>query len=361
MTQESGRQDFRTAIGSSADRVATPAVNAPTFPAPDDPDGLYQASYSALTGCDLDRGIAWRNAAQRAGLDGDRLAHLDIEAAYRSTDWAELSACVAPDRDFDLPAIACPWIRVACGRMVVGDGGGATLAIERFLQLRPSDFSFVAGLVKVLDLPAQDRNLAHLLRTVISAGAKVQDIETICATLKRDAKTTLRLETFRDLATQAEQAVAGPAGKLARDWALAVWQPTAAPADEHLTHQERDQLATALQAALNGDFMAASSGIAALTSTLRSDFILARLAEAERLLTHIAHAPTPVRPDLDNCPREVAISDTRGSRRLAIVFTGLGERVSGLPISIFDRLLAIAGYRTIFLRDSSRGGFACGI
>ena len=320
MTQESGRQDFRTAIGSSADRVATPAVNAPTFPAPDDPDGLYQASYSALTGCDLDRGIAWRNAAQRAGLDGDRLAHLDIEAAYRST-----------------------------------------LAIERFLQLRPSDFSFVAGLVKVLDLPAQDRNLAHLLRTVISAGAKVQDIETICATLKRDAKTTLRLETFRDLATQAEQAVAGPAGKLARDWALAVWQPTAAPADEHLTHQERDQLATALQAALNGDFMAASSGIAALTSTLRSDFILARLAEAERLLTHIAHAPTPVRPDLDNCPREVAISDTRGSRRLAIVFTGLGERVSGLPISIFDRLLAIAGYRTIFLRDSSRGGFACGI
>lgn len=310
---------------------------------------------------DVAHGLELRGMALEAGLDTDHLCQLDIEAAFQSGDWDRLAAQVAPHRDFDLPAIASPWIRIAAGRMQTGDLVGAMLAMDRFVQLRPSDFSFLAELGKLLDLPAQDRELGHLLNAAISSGARSAEIEAACEVLSRDTRTEQRLARFVKVAERAETSTSGLISKLARDWTRAVWQPAIAPADQQLTLDQRDRLATALQAALDGDFRSAISGLAALRAESQSGFITTRLAETERLLAYIANAPIPSRPDLDNQLRDIAVSEASGSDRLAVVFTGLSERVSGLPISIFDRILALAGYRTIFLRDSSRSGFACGI
>lgn len=361
MSQRSKPCDAVASVAGKAETARRARTSVAGASRPDAPGSLYRSACKALIAGDVAHGLELRRMALEAGLDTDHLCQLDIEAAFQSGDWDRLAAQVAPDRDFDLPAIASPWIRIAAGRMQTGDLVGAMLAMDRFVQLRPSDFSFLAELLMIVDPPAQDREVRYFLGAAISAGATALDMEAAQKGTKEGTQIHESFALYTRVAKRNEAAASGGVTKLARDWSRAVWQPAAAPADQKLTSNERDRLASTLQTALNGDFSTAAAELATMSTASRSPFITARLAETERLLAYIANAPIPSRPDLDNQLRDIAVSEASGSDRLAVVFTGLSERVSGLPISIFDRILALAGYRTIFLRDSSRSGFACGI
>ncbi|WP_291842837.1 hypothetical protein [Maricaulis sp.] len=249
------------------------------------------------------------------------------------------------------------WIDQAVLHIRHGDLRGATVAINRFTDACPDRLHPLERIFANLSRPAQDDAVAPLLRAIETACSDSATFRTFCNRLKAHH----RIEVEPDHYTKRIDRRDASVSKLARDWSQATLQVTSQPREERPSVSYAEEVAASLQSALDGDFHSAQTALAELHGRAPQSFTQERIDEALRLLARLQKAPPPDRAILDDRPRDMAVSDRGSGPHTAIIFTGLAERVSGLPISIFDRLLAEAGYRTIFLRDPSRFAFACGI
>ena len=329
----------------------------PCPPGMEGPIALYFDALSHLHVGHLPCAMATMRLAVEGGLDAARRTHFEIETCYATGDWSRLSGLVAPDTDFGLPVAECPWIRIAIARLKTRDVVGALLAMSHFSQLRPGDPSFLPLLAQQLTLPEDDPTLIRLLHGVVLSQPDTDRFRAVCAHLRQETQSAIAFEPFETLlAGQSTGAT-----KLARDWASAVYQKANQPRAERPSRRTMEEMAEALQWALDGDFGQAVRDVEAIPVSSLSRFSRARRREILRILRSLARAPKPSRATLGDDTGEVLVSEAGDCHKVAVVFTGLAERVSGVPISVFDRLLANAGYRSLFLRDSSRRAFTCGI
>jgi len=320
---------------------------------PDDADAWYQLILAYM---DADWMQAARQAIEQprtAGLTQDQRRHIDIELAFRDKAWDRLVALPAPRADIPGPAVQSPWIRGVLGQAEIEDRRGAQLALERFHAIRPNDWHYLDAIIERLELPEQSEFLIHVLHTLVNLGLP----ETEIARLEEAGLSGVNFDSLKTRAAGHDRAIS----KLAHDWEASVFQFGQLAQDERPDDETRQAAVNALQLALDGGLGEAAGRLARLSTDQPHAFLHDRLDEVATLLARMAAAPDLPRALIADDGSELVMSPKGDTRRVAIVFTGLAERVSGLPATVFDRLLASAGYQSIFLRDRSRCGFACGI
>ena len=320
---------------------------------PDDPDIGYQLILAYMDAGWIQAARAAASPPRTAGLTQDQRRHIDIELAFRDKAWDRLVALPVPQADIPGPAVDSPWIRVLLGLTEIEDRRGAQLALERFHAIRRNDWNYLDAVIARLELPAQGEFLSHVLHTLINLGLPASRI----AALEEAGVPGINFESLKTRADGHDHAIS----KLAHDWEASVFQLGQLSLDERPDEDTRRATVSALQWALDGQLSDAADRLAGLSAAQTHTFLRERLHEVAILLYRMAGAPGLPRDLIADDGSELVMSPKGDTRRIAIVFTGLAERVSGLPATIFDRLLANAGYQSIFLRDRSRCGFACGI
>lgn len=327
------------------------------------PTGLLHAARSVL----VQSVQFWRDplarviALVRRGQTGHASEDGDIAALWHAGDWDRLAIRSPVVEPFCGAPLDAPWIRVTLARARQDDMPGAELALAIYRDQNPEDEHFLGAIVQYCLEQGLTRQAVALFRSVERVSPHWPELQ---AARDAIAPHHPKVETPAHPAPASDarsQPLSATHAKTLADWMQYLVRhryqaPEHRPPGEQLVRLEH-----ALQAAMNGRVSTALSGLRQSTQDSWDSDASDRIGEAIRLFEHIQTCPGPVRASVRESQADWILSEPAGTGRVAIVLTGLENRIGGWPISVFDLLLARSGFQALYLRDLSRCAYTCGV
>lgn len=280
--------------------------------------------------------------------------------AWSVQDWEGLASGAPEVAEHTGPAEQSPWLQVALARWIIGDRRGGLRALDQHLRLATNERDHIFCLTRWLVGFGHPALARSMLAELHARHPGLPELDKADTALDVFAPHTRRRPT-REPLPEPQAAPATPEEAAARDWALKLTRHRQLAAEDRPPAAAQALLETSLLDALQGRVDDAISGLDRFLGQDWPSDISPRVEEVRRTLAAYAGTASPDRPLLQDVPGEVLLSERGQRNRTAIVFTGLADRATGMPIQFLDGLLARQGFQTLILRDYGRCAFTCGI
>ncbi len=282
-------------------------------------------------------------------------ADFKLVNAWARRDWETLATMSPPIQSPQGPALNAPWVLVSIARYLLNDIQGGHLALANYRDHCPDDGSFLPAMMRYL-LAEQTKNAAlQLFNEVDRLSPQLPELEQ-----SRIALSVFYPALKTDIRSVARQAFPAPS-KLERDWAQVLLSNQRNAETSGPSVHIHALLNCALQSAIDDRLDDACEELELAGKADWPPIAAQRIRETFQLITHIRSLPPARRRPVFDDRNEILVTDATPSGKVAIIFIGLAEKLGGIPLSVFDQLLAKSGYQGIYLRDRSRRAYTHGV
>lgn len=315
-----------------------------------------QAALACLNAGRMDEADKFFETAKIRGLSNDDCDHYRAERAWNGSDWKNFIALGAKLAENGRPIDHRQLLKLARAHYHLGNRQQADQIISQIEQSDMFDGNHVVALLSyfvdvndghsalVLLEQALDRGInlspPAINRTILRTGAFLEQTPELTNALKR------------------VKMAGGSSHTELRDAAAS--DPAELPLDDQrrLSRQLIDQ---AQSLAIDEDYAAAIGHIGAQLTRNWSEEFQRDLEEFIAVIEQLSQLPPAKRDLLTDFSGDCVVSKPGPDGKVAIVFTGLHDKVGKLANELFDRFLAASGIGAIYLHDHRRMGFCTGV
>lgn len=308
----------------------------------------------------IDEADAAHAIAVARGLGPRPVDTFQRSRSWALRDWEALSSSAPEIAAHTGAAEQSPWLQVALARWIIGERRGSLRAVDRHLELAGNDRDHVLCLTRWLFGFGHPNLARSMLAALHDRQPGLPELDMAETALDVFAPHTQR-HVRKEPRLAASPDKTSPDEAAARDWAVKLTRYRQLSIKDRPDPDRLALLESSLLSALRNKTDDALSGIDRFLDQDWPSDITPRVTEIRQTLAAYKNTPPPDRPLLQDIPGEVLLSERGGINRTAVVFTGLADRATGMPIQFLDGVLARQGFQTLILRDYGRCAFSCGI